>query len=143
MKIEEEPIPVPGKGEVLLKVKAIGLNRAEVMFRAGQYLESPVLPSKLGYVAAGVVTAVGPDVDKSWIGKKASTVPGFLMTNYGVYGEVALVPAITSCATQPRPEALNPPGFFSGLLHGFLIVFSFIGSLFTHIRIYNYPNSGG
>jgi len=78
LQIEEEPIPVPGKGEALLRVKAIGLNRAEVMFRAGQYLEAPVLPSKLGYEAAGVVEAVGPDVDQSWIGKKASTVPGFL-----------------------------------------------------------------
>ncbi len=84
LKIQEEPIQEPGKGEALLDVKAIGLNRAEVMFREGHYLESPTLPSKLGYEAAGVVTAVGPDVDKSWIGKKASTVPGFLMTNYGV-----------------------------------------------------------
>jgi len=90
LKISEEPIPEPGKGEVRLRVKAIGLNRAEVMFRNGQYLEAPVLPSKLGYEAAGVVEAVGPDVDRSWLGKKASTVPAFLMTQYGVYGEVAL-----------------------------------------------------
>lgn len=105
LKIQEEPIPVPGKGEALLSVKAIGLNRAEVMFREGRYLESPSLPSKLGYETAGVVTAVGPDVDKSWIGKKASTVPGFLMTNYGVYGEVALVPA---SALAAYPERLTP-----------------------------------
>jgi NADPH:quinone reductase-like Zn-dependent oxidoreductase len=105
LKIQEESIPEPGKGEALLSVSAIGLNRAEVMFRAGQYLESPTLPSKLGYEAAGVVTAVGPDVDKSWIGKKASTVPGFLMTNYGVYGEVALVPA---SALAVYPEKLTP-----------------------------------
>ena len=56
---------------------------------------------------------------------------------------IAMALVFASCATQPRPEALNPPGFFSGLLHGFLIVFSFIGSLFTDIRIYNFPNSGG
>ena len=85
LKIQDEPIPEPGKGEVRLNVKAIGLNRAESMFRRGHYLESPVLPSKLGYEAAGVVAAVGPDVDKSWIGRKVSTVPAFLMTNYGVY----------------------------------------------------------
>ena len=48
LKIQEEPILEPGKGEVRLHVKAIGLNRAEVMFRQGRYLESPVLPSKLG-----------------------------------------------------------------------------------------------
>jgi len=56
---------------------------------------------------------------------------------------VAMALVIASCASQPRPEAFDPPGFFSGLLHGFLIVFSFIGSLFTNIRIYNFPNSGG
>jgi NADPH:quinone reductase-like Zn-dependent oxidoreductase len=105
LKIEEEPIPEPGKGEVRLDVKAIGLNRAEVMFRRGQYLESPGLPSKLGYEAAGVVAAVGPDVDKSWVGNKASTLPAFLMTNYGVYGEVAIVPA---SALAVYPEKLTP-----------------------------------
>ncbi len=75
------------------------------MFRRGHYLETPVLPSKLGYEAAGVVAAVGPDVDKSWIGKKASTVPAFLMTNYGVYGEVAIVPA---SALAVYPAKLTP-----------------------------------
>ena len=105
LKIEELPIPEPGKGEVRLDVKAIGLNRAEVMFRKGQYLESPVLPSKLGYEAAGVVTAVGPDVDKSWLGKKASTTPAFLLTKYGVYGEVAIVPV---SALAAYPEKLTP-----------------------------------
>jgi hypothetical protein len=56
---------------------------------------------------------------------------------------MAMALVVASCATQPRPEAYDPPGFFSGLLHGFLIVFSFIGSLFTDVRIYNFPNSGG
>jgi NADPH:quinone reductase-like Zn-dependent oxidoreductase len=105
LKIQEEPIPEPGKGEVRLNVKAIGLNRAEVMFRQGRYLESPVLPSKLGYEAAGVVAAVGPDVDKNWLGRKASTVPAFLMTHYGVYGEVAIVPV---SALAVYPEKLTP-----------------------------------
>jgi hypothetical protein len=50
---------------------------------------------------------------------------------------------IAGCATQPTPSDSGLPGFFSGLLHGFLIVFSFIGSLFMDVRIYNFPNSGG
>ena len=52
---------------------------------------------------------------------------------------------LQSCATQPMPSAPQLPGFLHGLLHGFLIVFSFIGSLFTHghVRIYAYPNAGG
>ena len=105
LKIREEQIPAPGKGEVRLDVKAIGLNRAEVMFRRGQYLEAPAFPAKLGYEAAGVVTSVGPDVDKSWIGKKASTVPAFPMTSYGVYGEAAIVPVY---ALAQYPSKLSP-----------------------------------
>ena len=51
---------------------------------------------------------------------------------------------VQSCATQPSlPEALSPPGFLRGLLHGFLILFSFVASVFTDYRIYAYPNSGG
>jgi len=63
------------------------------MFRNGQYLETPVFPAKNGYEAAGIIEAVGPGVDSSWIGKTASTVPGtFKLNDHGVYGEVAVVP---------------------------------------------------
>ena len=48
LQIEDLPLEEPGEGEVRLKVEAIGLNRAEVMFREGQYLEDPELPSRLG-----------------------------------------------------------------------------------------------
>lgn len=50
---------------------------------------------------------------------------------------------IQSCATQPPPASNDPPGFFLGLVHGFLILFGFIGSVFTDYRIYAFPNSGG
>lgn len=105
LKLEQQPLPEPGKGEVRLRVKAIGLNRAEVMFRMGKYLQQPVLPSKLGYEASGTVEAVGEDVDPSWIGKAASTVPAFAANQYGVYGEVAIVPA---AALAEYPASLSP-----------------------------------
>ena len=86
LRIDTLPLPEPAAGEVRLRVKAIGLNRAEVMFRMGRYLVEPKLPSKLGYEASGVVEAVGPDVDRDWIGKTVSTVPAFPANEYGVYG---------------------------------------------------------
>ncbi len=92
LQIEELPSRQPGENEARLRVQAIGLNRAESMFYHGQYLEDPEFPSLLGYEAAGIVDAVGPGVDKSWIGKRASSIPGFLMTHYGVLGEEAIVP---------------------------------------------------
>jgi NADPH:quinone reductase-like Zn-dependent oxidoreductase len=93
LQLDELPLPDPAAGEVRLRVKAIGLNRAEVMFRMGKYLVEPKLPSKIGYEASGIVEAAGPDVDQSWIGKTVSTVPAFWASAYGVYGEVAIVPA--------------------------------------------------
>jgi len=92
LQLDEFPLPEPGPGEVRLRVKAIGLNRAEVMFRLGRYLQSPKLPSKIGYEASGIVEAVGAGVDPGLVGKTVSTVPAFSMVEYGVYGEVAVVP---------------------------------------------------
>jgi NADPH:quinone reductase-like Zn-dependent oxidoreductase len=92
LKFEEVPVPQPGKGEVRLKVQAIGLNRAESMFYHGEYIYAPNLPAGLGYEAAGVVEAVGPDVDKSWIGKRVSTIPAFNLNEYSMVGEEVLAP---------------------------------------------------
>lgn len=51
---------------------------------------------------------------------------------------------LTSCATQPAPEALDPPGFFTGFWNGLTIFFALMGHLFdSSIRIYAFPNSGG
>jgi hypothetical protein len=55
----------------------------------------------------------------------------------------ALLIVLSGCATQMSVEAESPPGFLHGLLHGFLILFSFIGSLFTDYEVYAFPNSGG
>jgi NADPH:quinone reductase-like Zn-dependent oxidoreductase len=93
LQLDELPLPEPAAGEIRLRVKAIGLNRAEVMFRSGRYLVEPKLPSKLGYEASGIVEAVGPGVDRRWIDKTVSSVPAFDASQYGVYGEVAIVPA--------------------------------------------------
>ncbi len=100
LKLEELPLEAPGPGEVRLKVEAIGLNRAEVMYRQAQYLEVPEYPSRIGYEAAGTVDALGQGVDGFKIGDRVSTIPSFSMSKYGVYGESATVPA-TAVARYP------------------------------------------
>ena len=55
---------------------------------------------------------------------------------------LALVLSLASCATQTVPNVHKPPGFLLGLLHGFISLFSLIGSLFFDTRIYGFPNSG-
>jgi NADPH:quinone reductase-like Zn-dependent oxidoreductase len=93
LKLEEVPLRPPGEGEVKLRVQAVGLNRAESGFMHGRYFETPELPSRIGYEAAGVVEAVGSGVDPSWVGKQIATVPGYSMSKNGVLGEEAIVPA--------------------------------------------------
>ena len=93
LKIEELEERSPQAGEVKIKVAAIGLNRSDIMFRTGQYIESPVFPSRLGYEASGVIEALGPGVEGLAVGQKVSTIPAFSMGEHGVYGEKAIVPA--------------------------------------------------
>jgi NADPH:quinone reductase-like Zn-dependent oxidoreductase len=61
------------------------------MFYHGQYVYEPKLPAGLGYEAAGM-EAVGPDVDKGWVGKRVSVVPAFSLNEYGMVGEEVIAP---------------------------------------------------
>ncbi|GJL54040.1 MAG: NADPH:quinone reductase [Nitrospirales bacterium] len=93
LQIEEVPAAIPRTGEVRIQVQAIGLNRADILFRQGKYLEEPDLPSCLGYEAAGVIEAVGKGVTTFHAGDRVSTIPAFSMRQYGVYGDCVVVPA--------------------------------------------------
>jgi NADPH:quinone reductase-like Zn-dependent oxidoreductase len=104
LKIEEIDVPAPKKGEVQISIKAIGLNRAESMFRSGQYLEEPKLPAKLGYEAAGTVAAIGPSVQGFKVGDTVSVIPSFSLNQYGFYAELANAPVH---AVVHHPPALS------------------------------------
>jgi NADPH:quinone reductase len=93
LQIEDLPVEAPKAGEIRIRVHALGLNRAEAMFRSGAYLDAPRLPARIGYEAAGEVDAIGPGVTGFAKGDAVSTIPGFSMNEYGVYGETAIVPA--------------------------------------------------
>ena len=98
---ENVPERQPAAGEVLLKVEAVGLNRAESMYYHGLYMEKVDPPSGLGYEAIGTVTAVGPEVDASLVGKRFGTIPGYSMKQYPVLAEQAVVPASVLAAVPP------------------------------------------
>lgn len=61
-KLTELPYPVPGKGEVLLDIKACGLNFADLLMVKGSYQETPPAPFTLGMEVSGVIAAVGDGV---------------------------------------------------------------------------------
>ncbi len=87
-----QEVPAPGPAEVRIKVKAIGINRAESMWRNDKYIEPVTYPAGLGYEAAGTVDAVGRDVTGVAVGDTVSTIPAFSMNQYFTYGEVIIVP---------------------------------------------------
>lgn len=100
LQIQSETVPAPEAGEVQIEVAAFGLNRAEVMFRRGQYLESPELPARIGYEASGTITAIGDGVTGFNIGDAVSTIPNFSMNHYGSYAETANMP-VTAVTHHP------------------------------------------
>src|SRR5215475_2245888 len=104
LRIEDLEVPPPGQGEVQIRIKALGLNRAESMFRRGQYLEEPKLPARLGYEAAGTVAAIGPGVKGFKVGDAVSTIPSFSLNDYGLYGELANAPVH---AVTHHPKSLS------------------------------------
>ena len=102
--LREVAVGSPGPGEVRIRVAAIGLNRAEIMYREGVYFDKPTFPSTLGYEAAGVVEAVGADVPGLAKGDPIAVVPAFLQSQYGTYGDHVIVPA---AAVVPRPPHVD------------------------------------
>src|SRR5271166_1092284 len=92
LKIEELEVSPPAQGEIQIRIHALGLNRAESMFRCGEYFEDPKLPAHLGYEAAGIVAAIGPGVQGFKVGDAVSIIPSFSMNDYGFYGDLANAP---------------------------------------------------
>jgi NADPH:quinone reductase-like Zn-dependent oxidoreductase len=100
----ESQIPEPGPSEVRIKVEAIGMNRAEAMWRVDDYIEPVKFPARLGYEAAGVIDAVGKNVSSFRAGEKVNVIPSFSMNDYATYGEVILVP---EHAVVKQPSGLS------------------------------------
>jgi NADPH:quinone reductase-like Zn-dependent oxidoreductase len=70
LKVEEVPDLKPANDEVLVRVKAAGLNFADILARKGQYLDGPSTPCVMGYEVSGIVIEVGSDVSTDWVGKE-------------------------------------------------------------------------
>ncbi|MFE6815077.1 zinc-dependent alcohol dehydrogenase family protein [Streptomyces sp. NPDC057677] len=103
--VEEVALPDPGPGEVLVRVEAIGLNRAEALFRAGTYYYPATLPgSRIGYEAAGVVEAVGAGVTAYAPGDPVMAAANFEFGTHGVHAERVVLPEEYLVA---RPEGVD------------------------------------
>lgn len=106
LRLEAEEERSPQRNELRLRVEAFALNRSDVQYRRGEYIERPAFPARLGYEATGVVEAVGADVRAFAIGDRVSTLPAFSLNEYAVAGETAIVPvhAVTRCPHNVSAE---------------------------------------
>lgn len=96
LKVEQRPDPTAGAGEVLVRVKAAGINFADVMARAGLYPDAPKPPSVVGYEIAGIVEAVGDGVQQFAVGDRVAGG-----TRFGGYAELVATP---ENALVPLPD---------------------------------------
>jgi NADPH2:quinone reductase len=99
LEIQEVAIPAPKDDEILVEIKAAGVNWADAMRRAGTYFEHEPFPYVLGIEAAGVVAEVGPDV-KNY--KKGDRVLG----SVGIGGYAQYI-AKSETVFSPLPEGIT------------------------------------
>lgn len=93
LNLVEAPVPTPGPGQVLIRIKAIGVNFADTLRRMNRYAVTPPLPAILGSEAAGVVEKLGVGVENLAAGQRVA-VPLFATTNpMGGYAEYAVIDA--------------------------------------------------
>ena len=88
LEVREGPDPVPGSGEVRIRVKASGINFAEIMARQGLYQDAPPLPMLVGFEVSGVIEAVGDGVPQSRVGQRV-----LALTHFGGYADAVCVPS--------------------------------------------------
>lgn len=102
LELREGPDPEPRAGEVRIRVRAAGVNFADILARMGLYPDAPKLPAVVGYEVAGEVEAVGEGVAGFEPGARVVAV-----TRFGGYSDVVCVPADN---TWPIPERLDFAG---------------------------------
>jgi len=101
LRFEELNVGEPAAAEVRLKMEAIGLNRSEAAFRAGEYPVTPKFPTLIGYEGVGIVEALGAGVQGFGVGERVCVLPNFRIGEYGIYGERAIVPARSLLSPPP------------------------------------------
>ncbi len=86
LQVQEKPDPQAEAGEVVVAVKAAGLNFADILARQGLYPDGPTKPCVMGYEVAGVIESVGAGVDPAIVG-----TPVIAMTRFGGQSEKVVV----------------------------------------------------
>ncbi len=104
LQYEDAPNPQVGPGQVLLRVRAAGVNPVDTYIRAGRYAHMPAMPYIPGGDAAGVIEAVGKDVTAVKVGDRVYTAGGHARMLNGCYAELV---ACDADLVYPLPASLS------------------------------------
>jgi NADPH:quinone reductase len=104
LELVESATPIPGPGQVLVRVGAIGVNFAETLMREDRYAVSPELPAVLGVEVAGTIAAAGDTVAESRIGARVA-VP--LFATGALLGGYADHVVVDAALAVPLPDGLS------------------------------------
>jgi NADPH:quinone reductase-like Zn-dependent oxidoreductase len=88
LQVREAPDPQPLQGQVRVRVRAAGINFADLMARLGLYPDAPKIPCVVGYEVSGTIDAVGAGVEDLRVGERVLAMPKF-----GGYTDCLVVPA--------------------------------------------------
>jgi NADPH:quinone reductase-like Zn-dependent oxidoreductase len=124
LKIEDIEVRDPGPNEVRIKVGAIGLNFAEVMWRQNQYIETPILPSGLGYEVSGFVEKLGPGVQDFKAGDKVATFAAHNQGAYSSYGELVIMPRSSVTRYPDKLSEIEAASYLIAYLTGYFALHS-------------------
>jgi NADPH2:quinone reductase len=100
LKIDKIPRSQLKENEVFIRVKAVAVNRTDLLWREGSYFEEPEFPAQIGYDTAGVVESIGPEVNTLKPGDHVSTFPAVSLLDYAAHGETIIYPE-TSLIVYP------------------------------------------
>ncbi len=99
LQVQERPEPAPAGGQILIDVRAAGINFADLMARMGLYPDAPKPPCVVGYEVAGTVAALGDGVDRFAVGDRVAAP-----VRFGGYAERAVTAAD---GAFPLPDAVS------------------------------------
>jgi NADPH:quinone reductase len=107
--LSDRPVPVPGDKDILIRVAAAGLNRADILQRRGHYPSPPGAPSNPGLEVAGTVAAVGAAVTERKVGDAVCALlagGGYAQYCVADEGQVLSIPrSLTMIEAASLPEA--------------------------------------
>ena len=137
LEIRDSPDPMPGPGQVRIRVEFAGVNFADLMARMGLYPDAPKLPAVVGYEVAGQIDAIGEGVAPHRMGQ-----PVVALTRFGGYSSAVLVPDRHAVV---RPKGMSAKTAAAIPVTGLTawMMLEVMGGLKAHDRVLVHSAGGG